>query len=171
MTIGTAIVIVMCLYLLDKHGLLKRAVGIMGILAAISLLWIFGQQQYRKWQSARYIRHQAEMQSNLIHKYHGAIIVPAIQWDDEQRKPTGYSVPLDELELQKPQTKAAATNIPKLNPSEVEFEDTSKVIYLNDICKEPQWGEMNNWERNAVVEAIMPKMDIFDRMQFVDRCH
>lgn len=111
MTIGAAIVIVMCLYLLDKHGLLKRAVGVAGILSALALAWIFGQQQYRKWEYARYTRHHAEMRGDLISKYHNMIPAPPagfkpapqVQWDDEQRKP-------------------AAQSVPTLDPSEVEFE-------------------------------------------------
>lgn len=180
MTIGTAIVIVMLLYLLDKHGLLKRAAGIVALLSFLALAWIFGQQQYQKWQHARYIRHHTAMQASLIAKYHGAIPrppagfqpVPQVQWDDERPKPAAVqSVPVDELDKQKPPAKSTATNIPTLDPSEVEIEGASKVIYIDDICKEPQWVELSHWERTTVVEAVMPKMDYFDRMHLVDGCN
>ncbi|HET9281828.1 MAG TPA: hypothetical protein VFR24_07685 [Candidatus Angelobacter sp.] len=163
MTIGTAIVIVMLLYLLDKHGLLKRASGIVALLAIVGLAWIFGQQQYRKWQNARYMRHHAEMKETLIQKYHNAVLAPAVQWDDQRTK----SVPLDELDKENPTVKAPVENVPKLDPSEVEIE---KVVYLDDICKEPQWKELDEWERGEVVETVMPKMDYFDRLHFVDKC-
>jgi hypothetical protein len=48
MTIGTAIVILMLLSLLDKHGLRKRTAGIVALLSFLALACIFGQQQYQK---------------------------------------------------------------------------------------------------------------------------
>jgi hypothetical protein len=133
MTIGTAIVVAMLLYLLDKHGLLKRAAVIVAVLAILGLAWIFGQQQYKKWEHARYIRHHAAMQASLIAKYHDAVT----------SLPEGY-----ELERK---------SLP--------------VVWLDGLCKEPQWPELSDWERSDVLMAVTPKMDYFDRRHFEDRCH
>jgi hypothetical protein len=164
MTIGSAIVVVMILYLLDKHGRLRLAAGIVAVLAIIALLSIFGQQQYRKWQNARYERHHAEMKVSLIKKYHGAVLAPQVQWDDETKSTAVKSVPLDELDKKTPPVKTAGGT--------VEFSEADiEKVYLDDICKEPQWKELDDWERNAVIEAVMPKINAFERLQFLDKCH
>jgi hypothetical protein len=72
MTIGTGIVIVMLLYLLDKHRLLKRAAVVTAILAVLGLVWFFVQPRVQDWLRARYIRHHAEIKASLIAKYHDA---------------------------------------------------------------------------------------------------
>jgi hypothetical protein len=141
MTIGTAIVIVMLLYLLDKHGLLKRGALITAVLAVVGLAWVVVQPRVQEWARARYVRHHANMKASLIGKYHDAIPRPPAGYVLESR-----SVPLEELDK------------------------NSAVVFLDDLCKEPQWGELSAWERSAVVEAVMPKSDIFDRVQFEDQC-
>jgi hypothetical protein len=149
MTIGTAIVIVMLLYLLDKRGLLKRAAGIVALISFLALVWIFAEPRYKQWKVERYIRHHAEMEASLIAKYHGAIIRPP-------DPPPGYK--LDSV-----------TNSVRLD--ELEPADPNKVVvYLDDICKEPQWEEMQPWERGMIVSKIMPKWDVFDRVRFENRC-
>jgi hypothetical protein len=133
MTIGTGIVIAMLLYLLDKHGLLKRAALVTAVLAALGLAWMVVQPPVEKWMRVRYIRHHAAMQASLIAKYHDAVA----------SLPEGY-----ELERK---------SLP--------------VVWLDGLCKEPQWEELSVWERNDVLVAVMPKMDYFDRRHFEDQCH
>jgi hypothetical protein len=111
------------------------------------------------------VKHHAEMKANLIQKYQGAVLAPQVQWDDERTKSTAVkSVPLDELDKQSPTAKTAGG---KMEFSEADIEK----VYLDNICKEAQWKELDDWERNSVVEAVTPKMDVFDRVQFVDKCH
>lgn len=92
----------------------------------------------------------------MIAKYNNAIApppsgsepAPKVQWDDERSK-TVSSAPLDELD---------------------KVDDKKAVLSITNICKEEQWEELDEWERNAVVSEIFPKWDVFDRVQFVDRC-
>jgi hypothetical protein len=72
---------------------------------------------------------------------------------------------------QTPAAKSTSAKIPVLDPSEVAMErKASAMVWLNDICKEPQWEELSVWERSDVLVAVTPNMDHFERRHFEDRC-
>lgn len=144
MTIGTAIVIVMLLYLLDKYGLLRRAAGVVAALATLALVSIFAYPHYEQWQQRREAMKLAEAKANLIAKYQKAVPVtpPGYKVDQEQ------SAPLEELD------KISDKN----------------ALHLSDICKEPLFLKTDQDERDQVLSKVWPSHDIFDRIAFIQSC-
>ncbi len=143
MTIGTALVIIMLLYLLDKHGLLRRSAAIVAILSFVGLVWIFGARGYEEWAAYKH----RKITATLIAKYEHAIPDP----------PSGFtmdtshvSVPLDELDKQQ----------------------AGAQLMLNDLCKESSFKQLTENEQDEVVKQVWPgSHDIFDRLEFIKKCH
>jgi hypothetical protein len=73
MTLGTGIVIVMLLYLLDKHGLLKRAAVIVAIVAVLALGWLYVAKWYKNWSYTQGQRQLRETEAALVKKYQDAL--------------------------------------------------------------------------------------------------
>ena len=86
MTTGTALVIIMLLYLLDKYGLLRRTAVIVAILSFCALAWILGNRSYERWTAYRH----KKITAALIAKYEHAIPDPLEVFKSQHRLTYGW---------------------------------------------------------------------------------
>jgi hypothetical protein len=143
MTLGTAIVVVMLLYLLDKHGKLKQAAGIVIVLVIVGLGWTYGSEYYASWKLERYIRRHVAMKEALISKYRTPKQADGLS-------PAGVRY-VEKLDLP---PGATLVSVPK-----------------HKLCGEPQFGELTDGEKHEVLQTIWPTSDVFDRVSFIDNCN
>lgn len=72
MTLGTAIIVVAVLYLIDKHNRWEIAAKVAvaaGLLAATGVGGYKGFERYRDWQIDRYISQRVEMKRKIVERY------------------------------------------------------------------------------------------------------
>jgi hypothetical protein len=145
MTVGTAIVVVMLLYLLDKHGLLKRAAVVVAVLAAVALCWIYAAKWYKGYSYRQEQKQLHETEAALISKYKDALPdLPVLSPDEVEEEVPSDTVP-------------AAPAKP--------------LVFIGDICKEQSFRALDDWEKQEVLEAIKkPEGDGFARLDFLAKC-
>jgi hypothetical protein len=68
-SVGTAIVICMLLYLADKHRKLKLVLQLSGSIGVAVLLWAWLSPKYQEWRIDRYTKQHVEMKRQVIQKY------------------------------------------------------------------------------------------------------
>jgi hypothetical protein len=125
--------------------LLKRAAVVIAIFAALALCWVFGAKWYKNyfyWQGQKQLQ---QTKAALINNYKNA-------------EPDPIVLSADEME-EVPVSKAAAAAPPE-----------KPHVYMSDICHDPAFKTLSEWEQQDVVVAIRPHENTLNNLDFLRKC-